>query len=154
MRLKIYRLIWFLQKNNLKGGINVLTIHPFGLTKRGKILWNWIKLQKNPLQLLCAMELFTNQLQKWNNKNYPIIKTYGSIIYVWHSNYIYSCEYVITCWFYIYNLQNDLYKVMIMFFAILSEWWRLRTNERITSRHNWPNKNSSYVFKANRSIKK
>ena len=36
IRLKIYRLIWFLQKNNLKSVINVLTIHPFGLTKRGK----------------------------------------------------------------------------------------------------------------------
>ena len=35
MRLKIYRLIWFLQKNNLKGGINVLIIHPFGLTIGG-----------------------------------------------------------------------------------------------------------------------
>ena len=81
---------WFgsFKKNNLKGRINVLKIHPFGLTKRGKILLNWIKPQKNPLQLLCAMELFTNQLQKWNKKNYTITKTYVSIIYVWHINYI------------------------------------------------------------------
>ena len=30
--------------------------------------------------------------------------------------------------------------------AILTKRWKLRTNERITARHNWPNKNSFYVF--------
>ena len=42
---------------------------------------------------------------------------------------------------------------MIMLVAILAERWTLSTYERITTRHNWPNKNASYVFEANRFIK-
>ena len=41
-----------------------------------------------------------------------------------------------------------------MLVAILTERLKLSTNERITKRHNRPNKNTSYVFEANRSIKK
>ena len=41
-----------------------------------------------------------------------------------------------------------------MLLVILTGRGQLSTNERITTRHNWPNKNSSYVFDAKRSIKK
>ena len=42
---------------------------------------------------------------------------------------------------------------MIMLVAILAERWKLSTYERITTRYDWPNKNTSYLFEADRSIK-
>ena len=65
----------------------------------------------------------------------------------------YSVASVLLIIGFIYNLQNDLQKIVITFFATLSERLKLRTNERITARHNLLNKNSSHIFEANRSIK-
>ena len=50
---------------------------------------------------------FYEPTPKINYENYTIAKTYGSIIYIWHSNYICSREFLLLVG-YIYNLQYDL----------------------------------------------